>query len=209
MSSLVDAAAALSVSDERPDSFDAEPGVHIKLDKRGAGAAPVEGDTVQVNYAGRVKGKKQNFDENSGGYPFEFTLGEQKVLPGWELALPKLRVSDQATLTLASEFGYGEAGDSDDIPPNATLIFTVELVGIKDSNKGAAPGESDRERLAKLRADREVAAAEAKAKKEATAAAGAEKQRLLKEKLANKGEKGQKGGGKKKEKPPKGKTPDT
>jgi hypothetical protein len=156
-----------------------------------------------------VKGKKQNFDENSGGYPFEFTLGEQKVLPGWELALPKLRVGDQATLTLASEFGYGEAGDSDDIPPNATLIFTVELVGIKESNKGAAPGESDRERLAKLRADREVAAAEAKAKKEATAAAGAEKQRLLKEKLANKGEKGQKGGGKKKEKPPKGKTPDT
>ena len=182
------------------------PGVHIKLDRRGAGATPVEGDTVQVNYAGRVKGKKQNFDENSGGYPFEFTLGEQKVLPGWELALPKLRVGDQATLTLASEFGYGEAGDSTDIPPNATLIFTVALVGIKDNNKGVAPGESDRERLAKLRADREEAAAAAKAKKEATAKASVEKQAALKEKLANKGKKG-KGGGTKKAPKAKGKKP--
>ena len=89
MSSLVDATAALSVTDERPDAlapapptcvpsdnshssppgmaaarltrrrFDVEPGVHIKLDKRGDGVAPVEGDTVQVNYSGRVKGKSQ------------------------------------------------------------------------------------------------------------------------------------------------------
>ena len=89
MSSLVDATAALSVTDERPDAlapapptcvpshnshssppgmaaarvtrrrFDSEPGVHIKLDKRGDGVAPVEGNTVQVNYSGRVKGKSQ------------------------------------------------------------------------------------------------------------------------------------------------------
>ena len=58
MSSLVDAAAALSVSDERPDSFEVEKGVHVKLDKRGDGVSPAEGDTVQVNYSGRVKGKK-------------------------------------------------------------------------------------------------------------------------------------------------------
>ena len=156
MSQLVDATAALSVDDERPQEsvpappspcvpsqnshssppgiaaarvtrrrFDAEPGVHIKLDKRGDGVAPVEGDTVQVNYSGRVKGKKTEFDKNDGGYPFEFTLGERKVVAGWESALPKLRVGDQVTLTLAPEFGYGETGDSDDIPPNATLIFKV------------------------------------------------------------------------------------
>ena len=90
MSQLVDATAALSVDDERPQEsvpapplpcvpsqnshssppgiaaarvtrrrFDAEPGVHIKLDKRGDGVAPVEGDTVQVNYSGRVKGRSQ------------------------------------------------------------------------------------------------------------------------------------------------------
>ena len=61
MSSLVDAAAALSVSDERPDSFEVEKGVHVKLDKKGDGVSPVEGDTVQVNYSGRVKGKKTEF----------------------------------------------------------------------------------------------------------------------------------------------------
>ena len=213
MSSLVDAAAALSVSDERPDSFEVEKGVHVKLDKRGDGVSPAEGDTVQVNYSGRVKGKKTEFDKNDGGYPFEFTLGERKVVAGWESAVPKLRVGDHATLTLAPEFGYGETGDSDDIPPNATLIFKVEsgvqtatytpsrrppaqveLVGIKDRTKGS--GESDRERLAQLRAEREAAAAEAKAKKEALKAASADKQNALKEKLANKGKKG-KGGGKK------------
>ena len=200
--------------------FDAEPGVHIKLDKRGDGVAPVEGDTVQVNYSGRVKGKKTEFvaigvestsgerrvdgvgrrgrfltqDKNDGGYPFEFTLGERKVVAGWESALPKLRVGDQVTLTLAPEFGYGETGDSDDIPPNATLIFKVELVGIKDRTKGS--GESDRERLAQLRAEREQAAEALKAKKEAAKAAGEDKKNALKEKLANKGKKG-KGGGKK------------
>ena len=135
------------------------------------------------------------------------------MVAGWESALPKLRVGDHATLTLAPEFGYGETGDSDDIPPNATLIFKVEsgvqtatytpsrrppaqveLVGIKDRTKGS--GESDRDRLAQLRAEREAAAAEAKAKKEALKAASADKQNALKEKLANKGKKG-KGGGKK------------
>ena len=135
------------------------------------------------------------------------------MVAGWESALPKLRVGDQVTLTLAPEFGYGETGDSDDIPPNATLIFKVEsgvrtahytpstrrpaqveLVGIKDRTKGS--GESDRERLAQLRAEREAAAEAAKAKKEALKAAGEDKKNALKEKLANKGKKG-KGGGKK------------
>ena len=116
------------------------------------------------------------------------------MVAGWESALPKLRVGDQVTLTLAPEFGYGETGDSDDIPPNATLIFKVELVGIKDRTKGS--GESDRERLAALRAEREAAAEALKAKKEALKAASADKQNALKEKLANKGKKG-KGGGKK------------
>ena len=128
--------------------FDAEPGVHIKLDKRGDGVAPVEGDTVQVNYSGRVKGKKTEFDKNDGGYPFEFTLGERKVVAGWESALPKLRVGDHATLTLAPEFGYGETGDSDDIPPNAILIFKVRAASVPSvrSRRWRAGGISTRQR---------------------------------------------------------------
>ena len=139
--------------------FDAEPGVHIKLDKRGDGVAPVEGETVQVNYSGRVKGKKTEFDKNDGGYPFEFTLGERKVVAGWESALPKLRVGDHATLTLAPEFGYGETGDSDDIPPNATLIFKVES-GVQTATytrrrRDARPRRSNWSELRTVRRDQE------------------------------------------------------
>ena len=115
MSSLVDATAALSVTDERPDAlapaphtcvpshnshssppgiaaarvtrrrFDSEPGVHIKLDKRGDGVAPVEGDTVQVNYSGRVKGKKTEFV----AIGVESTSGERRV-DGVPVGVPTL-----------------------------------------------------------------------------------------------------------------------
>ena len=81
-------------------------------------------------------------DKNDGGYPFEFTLGERKVVAGWESALPKLRVGDQVTLTLAPQFGYGEAGDSDDIPPNATLIFKVGAASVPSARHRRDPRRS-------------------------------------------------------------------
>ena len=84
-------------------------------------------------------GKKTEFDKNDGGYPFEFTLGERKVVAGWESAVPKLRVGDHATLTLAPEFGYGETGDSDDIPPNATLIFKVGAASVPSARHRRDP----------------------------------------------------------------------
>mmetsp|Transcript_29956 Transcript_29956/g.90067 ORF Transcript_29956/g.90067 Transcript_29956/m.90067 type:complete len:80 (+) Transcript_29956:65-304(+) len=79
MSALEEATSALSI-DDRADSYEVEPGVSVKLEARGAGGSAEEGDAVQCNYKGRVKGKKNDFDQNDGGYPFEFTLGEGKVV---------------------------------------------------------------------------------------------------------------------------------
>ena len=173
--------------DERSDSYDVEPGVHLNLVKRGSGPFATDGDTVQCNYVGKCKGNEDEFDRNHGGYPFEFTVGEGQVVKGWDVVVKHLKVGDHAIVTLAPEFGYGDAGSEDDVPPGATLVFDLELVGIKERIAGR--GQSDRERLAQLREERENAAALAKQKKEAIAAKSGAKTALA-EKLANKNKKG-------------------
>ena len=165
-----------------------------KLSKRGTGDSPEEGDHVQVNYVGRVKGKEDEFDRNHGGYPFEFTVGAGKVVKGWDEAIKVLKVGDAAVVELAPDYGYGAEGSEDDVPPGATLVFDMELVDIKERIKGS--GAADRERLVQLRVEREAAAAAAAEKKAAIAAKAGAKS-ALGEKLANKNKKG---GGKKEKK---------
>ena len=157
-----------SVVDDRSDEFEAAPGVRVVLKTRGGGECPVDGDTVACNYVGRVKGKDGEFDRNHGGYPFEFTVGEQKVVPGWEAAITQLRIGDVCVLECAPDMGYGAAGSPPDVPGNAHLVFELEVAAIKERIKGS--GASDRERLATLRAEREAAAKAAADKKAAIAA---------------------------------------
>ena len=177
-----------------------------ELRSRGEGASPEDGDNVQVNYVGRVLGKEDEFDRNHGGYPFEFSVGEGKVVKGWEHAIKVLKVGDKAVVELRTDYGYGDAGSEDDVPPGATLVFEIELVDIKERIKGS--GAADRERLVQLRAEREAAAAAAAEKKKAIAAKAGAKTALA-EKLANKGKKGggKKAGEKKEWKKPEKKEP--
>src|SRR3989344_5086353 len=105
-------------------------GVQIEILKEGVGVESKVGNMVTVNYAGTlINGVK--FDSSyDRGVPFEFTLGESRVIPGWEIGVLGMKVGEKRKLTIPSELAYGATGAGNTIPPNSTLIFEVELLGI-------------------------------------------------------------------------------
>lgn len=108
-------------------------GVQVEILKEGTGAAAKSGNTVTVHYLG-ILDNGAKFDSSvDRGTPFEFTLGEGRVIPGWEIGVLGMKVGEKRKLIIPSELAYGEAGAGSAIPPNATLIFEVELLGIKST----------------------------------------------------------------------------
>lgn len=105
-----------------------------------AGSAPLgtaakKGDMVAVNYTGKLADGTV-FDSNVDPkfkhvQPFIFTIGAGEVIPGWEKGLIGMKVGEKKTLVIPPADGYGAAGAGGVIPPNATLTFDVELLGIK------------------------------------------------------------------------------
>jgi peptidylprolyl isomerase len=102
----------------------------------GTGVAAATGDSVVVHYTGWLydKGKSDNkgtmFDTSSGGSPFGFLLGADEVIPGFEQGVVGMKAGGLRRVTIPPELGYGASG-SGSIPPNATLIFEVQLVEIR------------------------------------------------------------------------------
>jgi peptidylprolyl isomerase len=104
--------------------------------KVGTGAMPKTGQTVVVNYTGWLyengsKGKKfdSSLDRNE---PFEFPIGRGQVIPGWDEGVATMRVGGKRTLIIPPDLAYGANGAGGGlIPPNATLIFDVDLLAIK------------------------------------------------------------------------------
>lgn len=103
--------------------------------KIGTGAMPKTGQTVVVNYTGWLyengkKGKKfdSSVDRNE---PFSFPIGRGQVIPGWDEGVATMRVGGKRTLIIPPDLAYGSSGAGGVIPPNATLIFDVDLLAIK------------------------------------------------------------------------------
>ncbi len=106
-------------------------GVEIEILKEGIGATAKNGDKVSVHYVGTLENGTKFDSSVDRGTPFEFTLGAGQVIPGWEIGVEGMKVGEKRKLTIPSELGYGSRGAGGVIPPNATLIFEVELLGIK------------------------------------------------------------------------------
>ena len=110
-------------------------GLKIEDSQVGTGASPKSGDTCVMHYTGWLydngtKGAK--FDSSvDRGQPFAFTIGVGQVINGWDEGVSSMKVGGKRTLIIPPELGYGARGAGRVIPPNATLLFEVELLGIQ------------------------------------------------------------------------------
>jgi len=110
-------------------------GLQITDTKVGTGATPKTGQICVMHYTGWLyqngaKGAK--FDSSvDRGQPFEFPIGTGRVIKGWDEGVAAMKVGGKRTLIIPPDLGYGARGAGNVIPPNATLIFEVELLGVK------------------------------------------------------------------------------
>lgn len=123
------------------ESVDIVPGLSMRQLRAGNGAVAEAGHTAVVHYTGwlydesAAANRGEKFDSSvDRGTHFEFTLGARRVIRGWDEGVVGMQVGEIRELTIAPELGYGERGFGDLIPPGSTLVFEVELAGLKGSD---------------------------------------------------------------------------
>ena len=110
-------------------------GLQYEDTQAGTGASPARGQTCVMHYTGWlwVNGAKgAKFDSSvDRGKPFEFPIGQGRVIKGWDEGVATMKIGGKRTLLIPPELGYGARGAGGVIPPNATLLFEVELLGVR------------------------------------------------------------------------------
>jgi hypothetical protein len=114
------------------DTITTKSGLKYLIVSKGNGVHVENNKAVEVHYTGSLIDGKVFDSSVERGEPIEFTLGIGQVIPGWDEGIALMSVGDKYRLIIPSNLGYGEKGAGNAIPPNSTLIFDVELMGVSD-----------------------------------------------------------------------------
>jgi len=106
-------------------------GLQYSIDQPGTGAQPKPGQTVSVHYSGWLTDGTPFDSSRTRNQPFEFPLGMGRVIKGWDEGVAAMKIGEKRTLVIPASLGYGSRGAGGVIPPNATLVFKVELLGAR------------------------------------------------------------------------------
>jgi peptidylprolyl isomerase len=131
LSALVLAPAAAHAATKPPHTVVLPDGLKYVDLKIGSGPQPSAGQTVRVHYVGRLLDGTKFDSSRDRGQPFEFALGQGSVIAGWDEGVKTMRVGGRRKLIVPPQLGYGAQGAGDKIPPDATLVFDIELLGIE------------------------------------------------------------------------------
>lgn len=126
----LDATIAMATANEDQNTVTTPSGLKYIDQVEGTGATPAAGQTVYVHYTGTLQDGKKFDSSRDRNTPFSFRLGAGQVIKGWDEGISTMKVGGQRRLIIPPELGYGARGAGGVIPPNATLIFDVELLRI-------------------------------------------------------------------------------
>jgi hypothetical protein len=115
-----------------------EPGLYVQELSEGMGETAGRGDEVSIQYAVWLPDGSLVDTSLAGGAPFDFRIGGTGVIRGWNLAVPGMKVGGRRKLVVRPGLAYGSAG-SDQVPHNATLVFEIQLLEVRESTAGSAP----------------------------------------------------------------------
>jgi hypothetical protein len=114
------------------DTITTASGLKYIVMEKGTGIKAENGKQVSVHYAGYLLDGKEFDNSLKRGKPFKFILGQGMVIKGWDEGIALMRVGDKFRLIIPSDLGYGEKGSGEVIPPNSTLIFDTQLMGVSE-----------------------------------------------------------------------------
>ena len=115
--------------------------LQVKDITEGSGPEAKAGDNLSMQYVGVVYKTGKEFDASwDRGQPFDFTLGQGSVIPGWDQGIVGMKAGGRRELIIPPDLGYGATGSPPSIPPNATLVFVVDLISINATGTTGATG---------------------------------------------------------------------